>query len=452
MSNAISNISSVFKRNDVVLGNVISINHKRNKSIHNTKTLDTLNGYITYKSGFRNLGDVELRVAFARSYYDLILEDFENNNSQKYSMSFGGQEFVFYGFLNKIDKKITSEDAIKCNINIKLINEADFVRVISALVSSGISFSENLSSSISSVHYGSGWVEVAPTYGGAKGRALVTYSNSLYGGTWDSGELLLWNDVNAWTQKAPILNSQNRIYELLELNEYLYASVGAGSGGEAQLFKWNGTNNWTEVAGQPATSDTQAKCSVVWNDEIYMGTEKGNFFKWNGTDAWTLLSSGHGNLAHMIVFNNNIYIAGYDLVLGGARLLKYDGISVTTVSNIPGNDETGINRLYVYNNTLYAGTQPTGRLFEYNGINTLVEVAEQYDENSVYIYDIIQHGDYLYGLLGNSGILARWNESDAWILEEPQTDALDTGLRLCSHSDGYLYGYGYTSGKLYRWE
>ena len=40
-------------------------------------------------------------------------------------------------------------------------------------------------------------------------------------------------------------------------------------------------------------------------------------------------------------------------------------------------DETYVYSLAVFNNNLYGGTQPGGRLFEWNGVDAWVGVAEQ---------------------------------------------------------------------------
>ena len=71
-------------------------------------------------------------------------------------------------------------------------------------------------------------------------------ATKLYSGTAEEGRLFEWNNVDAWAEKAPQLNSQTLVLSLAVFNNKLYG--GTGSGG--RLFEWNGTDAWVQKAPQ----------------------------------------------------------------------------------------------------------------------------------------------------------------------------------------------------------
>ena len=69
--------------------------------------------------------------------------------------------------------------------------------------------------------------------------------------------------------------------------------------------------------------------------------------------------------------------------------------------------ETSIYSLAAYNNKLYGGTQPNGKLYEWNDVNAWVEVAPKLGAET-YILSLAVYNNKLYGGTYPNGKLHRW--------------------------------------------
>lgn len=101
----------------------------------------------------------------------------------------------------------------------------------------------------------------------------------------------------------------------------------------------------------------------------------------------------------------------------------------------------------VLNNKIYAGTNPDGLLFEYNGSDSWVQVADTLD-GQLSIYSLAVYNSKLYGVTLPDGYLFEWDGVDEW---DKVTNLIGTIIgvpRLVVH-DNKLYLI--LSGSLYQW-
>jgi len=76
--------------------------------------------------------------------------------------------------------------------------------------------------------------------------------------------------------------------------------------------------------------------------------------------------------------------------------------------------EIYIYSLAVYNNKLYGGTYPNGKLYEWNGVDAWVEVAPRLGDET-HIFSLAVYNNKLYGGTYPNGKLYEWNGVDAWV-------------------------------------
>ena len=212
------------------------------------------------------------------------------------------------------------------------------------------------------------WVQKA----GAAGidlTCLVSFKNNLYSGASD-GRFYKWNGVDA-SASMPSLPSPEKFSSLAVFNSKLYA----GTDGGGKLYEWDeGYSSW--ILRAPTL---KIKSLVLFSDnKIYGGTDDGRLLRWNtGTNKWDIVA--------------------------------------------PASSETSINCLVVYNNLIYAGTSPGGKLYQWNsaGSGSWVLVASPpisnpfTDVTSLRIFD-----GKLYGGTNPGGYLVSWTSGLSWVVEK----------------------------------
>ena len=104
--------------------------------------------------------------------------------------------------------------------------------------------------------------------------------------------------------------------------------------------------------------------------------------------------------------------------------------------------------LCVYNGKLYGVTSPSGKLYEWNGVNAWIEKAPKLAET--HIWSLCVYNGKLYGGTGNSGKLYGWNGVNAWV-EKAQYLGEQKIFSLCVYNGKLYGGTGESSGKLYEW-
>ncbi len=187
------------------------------------------------------------------------------------------------------------------------------------------------------------------------------------------------------------------------------------------------------------------RCLQSFNEKLWMGTTSGYLCYLDGT-TWVVVASGFPAISSMVIYNNSLYFSCTD---GTLRKLNTDN-TVITVATKYGSEYPLA--LAILNNKIYASTEGTGCLLEWNGIDAwILRAAQLNSQHSA--YSLTAYNGKLYVGTGDSSLLFEWNGVDAWI----QVGGLNKTwyLEALMVFNGKLYA-GYTTdfstgGHLYEW-
>lgn len=255
---------------------------------------------------------------------------------------------------------------------------------------------------------------------------------------------------DAWTERAPRLNSQNAIYGLAVYNDKLYGSTSSGG----RLFEWDDVDEWVQVA--PAILSTLHIFDLIVYDDgggdaLYGAADIGRMFQWNDSNAWVDVSGAVGEQLYSLAEYGGELYAGTG---ANGKLFKWN--DVDTFTEVAGKlgTETRIQRMLEYNGALYGGTWPNGLLYEWDDVSAWVEVAPELVVATLAITDLVVFddggGDALYGSTHNAGNLQKWNDVDAWVEVAPDRDSQSSTFSLAVYQ-GSIYAGTSPAGKLFRW-
>lgn len=123
-SKAITGQGTIFKRNDVPIGEINSIDGptKSRETIEVTR-LEDVDGYRQYIAGLREPGTVTLNMNFTRENYDVLNADFESDTIQTYAIELPDEDetvFTFSGFVTELPISIPIGDKITCDVTIQI--------------------------------------------------------------------------------------------------------------------------------------------------------------------------------------------------------------------------------------------------------------------------------------------------------------------------------------------
>lgn len=91
-----------------------------------TTSLDTVGGYRTFITGFRDGGTVTLSMNFTSAGYALLLADFESNTMNKYKITLMDNSTIeFSGMITDMPLTIP-EDVVLVNVTIKVSGRPTF--------------------------------------------------------------------------------------------------------------------------------------------------------------------------------------------------------------------------------------------------------------------------------------------------------------------------------------
>jgi predicted secreted protein len=133
MSNAIAGVGTVFLRWDdsaggagdwTQLAEVNSISGpSMTRDFVDVTSLDSTGGYREFIAGFRDGGTVTLNMNFTRTTYDLMKDDFEDDDSQHYEIVLPDTDqtsFQFEGLVTELPLEISTDDKVTANVTIKV--------------------------------------------------------------------------------------------------------------------------------------------------------------------------------------------------------------------------------------------------------------------------------------------------------------------------------------------
>jgi hypothetical protein len=209
-------------------------------------------------------------------------------------------------------------------------------------------------------------------------------------------------------------------------------TVVVGDNAEFADFKWDstGTVSLTISSANVVTTNTDAKfCIYVDTGIVHIKNRLGSpvLFLYNlkygpctysGVLSWTTVAAQLNSQTRTFVnavFNNKIY-AGTE---PNGYLYEWNNSNAWVQVATTLNGQTAIGSLCVFNNELYAGTSPNGCLFKWNGTNAWVQVAPQLNTETN-IACLCVHDGKLYGGTYPTGRLYEWNGTNAWVQVAPQ--------------------------------
>lgn len=98
------------------------------RDVIDTTALDTVGGYRTFITGFRNPGTVVLAMNFTRDSYETMKDDFENNAVQNYEIVLPDDDTTtleFEGLVTELPLTIPPDDKISADVTIQISGQVN---------------------------------------------------------------------------------------------------------------------------------------------------------------------------------------------------------------------------------------------------------------------------------------------------------------------------------------
>jgi predicted secreted protein len=93
------------------------------RDVIDTTALDTVGGYRTFITGFRNAGTVVLAMNFTRDTYETMKNDFESDSAQDYEIVLPDDDntsLEFQGLVTELPLSIPPDDKITVDVTIQI--------------------------------------------------------------------------------------------------------------------------------------------------------------------------------------------------------------------------------------------------------------------------------------------------------------------------------------------
>ena len=128
-TNGVAGVGTVFRRWDGVsawatVSEIISIGGPGGtRETIDVTSLDSSGGYREFIAGFRDAGTVSLAMIFARTEYEIMKDDFEDDDLQNYEIVLPDDESTsleFEGLVTEIPLTIPADDKVTCDVVIKI--------------------------------------------------------------------------------------------------------------------------------------------------------------------------------------------------------------------------------------------------------------------------------------------------------------------------------------------
>ena len=132
-SNAFSGIGTIFNRWNgsewVAIAEINSISGPSStRETIDVTTLDSTGGYREFISNLRDAGDVSLNMNFTAATYELMKDDFEDDDVQQYQIVLpdaDGTTLEFEGLVTELPIEIPLDDKVSGNITIKVSGQVE---------------------------------------------------------------------------------------------------------------------------------------------------------------------------------------------------------------------------------------------------------------------------------------------------------------------------------------
>lgn len=214
-----------------------------------------------------------------------------------------------------------------------------------------------------------------------------------------------------WTTAINNLAGSTAVNSFIEFKSKLY-----GMDNDGRLMEFDDVMDWSIVSNSIANNSN--KTIVHSDNKLYALNKTGPMFVWNELDTFVQVTGNglgaSGGLGGFISFNGNIY-AGREPLYESVGLAEF-----VIVAPSPGIINGTFQNYIIFNNKLYGGLT-NGSLYEWNGTNAWVLVADG-DAlvtpfqllKSIFIFQ-----NKIFAVFNDRTLLTEWNGTNAWIEINP---------------------------------
>lgn len=176
----------------------------------------------------------------------------------------------------------------------------------------------------------------------------------------------------------------------------------------------------TDSIGFPINTIFTAPGNILdlktFNGELFVAVNDGTIYRWDGTTLTLSFTTGEGSTQVLEVYNNRLY-AGTDT---SAKIFQFNPVDSTwSLSFTPaGGDASGFRSMKVFKGRLLAGTTANGKIYAYDG-DTWTEVEDLSNINTVEVLEDLN--GVLYAAGSPSASLVSSGDGDTWAtIYDPQ--------------------------------
>lgn len=127
MSDAVAGVGAVFTRDSVAIAEIRNITGPgMTRDFIDVTNLDSTGGFREFIGGFRDGGELTFSMNFTVDGYGELLADYNSDTAQSYELILpdsGATTFSFSGYVTNLPLNITPDDAMTCDVTIKITGE-----------------------------------------------------------------------------------------------------------------------------------------------------------------------------------------------------------------------------------------------------------------------------------------------------------------------------------------
>lgn len=129
-SNAFAGVGTIFGRGTAQAGPFVAVAEINNiggpdksRNSIDVTSLDSTGGYREFIAGFRDSGQVTLAMNFTRATYEIMNDDYEDEDRKWYQIQFPDDDqtkFTFEGLIINLGSAIPADDKVTANVTVKI--------------------------------------------------------------------------------------------------------------------------------------------------------------------------------------------------------------------------------------------------------------------------------------------------------------------------------------------
>jgi len=134
-STAVSGVGTLFRRWSTASSKFVNLTEitsisgpSKSRDTIDVTSLDSTDGYREFITGFRDAGTVQLNMNFTRASFDLMNDDFEDDDAKNYEIVLPDAEntsFEFEAFVTEVPLEIPTDDKITLSVTLKITGAVD---------------------------------------------------------------------------------------------------------------------------------------------------------------------------------------------------------------------------------------------------------------------------------------------------------------------------------------